>query len=78
MHLPVAWNRDRSQCGVVVVRRLDAGGNRAGRHGVAASTVSGHLAALHAAGLLTRRRYRHTVVYQQSPLGAQLAQPRLT
>jgi hypothetical protein len=47
----------------------------AGRHGVAASTVSGHLAALHAAGLLTRRRYRHTVVYQQSPLGTQLAQP---
>ncbi len=48
----------------------------AGRHGVAASTVSGHLAALHAAGLLTRRRYRHTVVYQQTPLGAALAQPQ--
>ena len=48
----------------------------AGRHGVAPSTVSEHLAALRAAGLLTRRRYRHTVVYQQSPLGAQLAQPQ--
>ena len=48
----------------------------AGRHGVAASTVSGHLAVLYQAGLLSRRRYRHTVVYQQSPLGADLAQPR--
>ena len=48
----------------------------AARHGVAASTVSEHLAVLHQAGLLTRRRYRHTVVYQQTPLGADLAQPR--
>jgi DNA-binding transcriptional ArsR family regulator len=48
----------------------------AGRHGVAASTVSEHLAVLHQAGLLSRRRYRHSVVYQQSPLGAQLARPR--
>ena len=45
------------------------------RHGVAPSTVSEHLAALHRAGLVTRHRYRHVVVYQQTPLGAELAQP---
>lgn len=46
------------------------------RHGVAPSTVSEHLAVLHQAGLVTRRRYRHAIIYQQAPLGAQLAQPR--
>jgi DNA-binding transcriptional ArsR family regulator len=45
------------------------------RHEVAASTVSEHLSVLHRAGLVTRRRYRHTVIYQQAPLGAELAQP---
>lgn len=43
------------------------------RHGLAPSTVSGHLAALHNARLITRRRHRHTVFYQQAPLGAELA-----
>jgi len=43
------------------------------RHGLAPSTVSEHLAALHHARLLTRRRHRHAVMYQQSPLGAELA-----
>ena len=42
------------------------------------STVSEHLAVLHRAGLVTRRRYRHSVVYQQAPLGAQLTQARST
>src|SRR5262249_29768426 len=39
------------------------------RHGLAPSTVSGHLAALHDARLVTRRRHRHAVLYQQTPLG---------
>ncbi len=43
------------------------------RHGLAPSTVSEHLTALHHAGLITRRRYRHTVIYQQAPLGTELA-----
>ena len=43
------------------------------RHGLAPSTVSGHLAALHHARLITRQRHRHTVLYQQAPLGAELA-----
>jgi DNA-binding transcriptional ArsR family regulator len=46
------------------------------RHGVAPSTVSEHLAVLFQAGLVTRRRHKHTVVYQQAPLGTELAQPR--
>jgi DNA-binding transcriptional ArsR family regulator len=45
------------------------------RHEVAPSTVSEHLAVLHRAGLLTRRRLGHAVVYQQSALGAELARP---
>jgi len=52
------------------------------RHGLAPSTVSEHLAALHGARLVTRRRRRHDVLYQQTPLGAELAnggrQPRRT
>jgi DNA-binding MarR family transcriptional regulator len=52
------------------------------RHGLAPSTVSEHLAALHGARLATRRRSRHDVLYQQTPLGAELAtggnQPRRT
>lgn len=43
------------------------------RHGLAASTVSGHLTALRGARLITRQRHRHTVLYQQAPLGAELA-----
>jgi len=43
------------------------------RHGLAPSTVSEHLAALHGARLITRRRHRHDVLYQQAPLGAELA-----
>jgi hypothetical protein len=43
------------------------------RHGLAPSTVSEHLAALHGARLVTRRRHRHDVLYQQAPLGAELA-----
>jgi DNA-binding transcriptional ArsR family regulator len=43
------------------------------RHGLAPSTVSEHLAALHDARLITRRRHRHAVMYQQTPLGTQLA-----
>jgi DNA-binding HxlR family transcriptional regulator len=45
------------------------------RHNLAPSTVSQHLVALHQARLVTRRRHRHTVLYQQTPLGAELAQP---
>ena len=45
------------------------------RHDLAPSTVSQHLVALHQARLVTRRRHRHTVIYQQAPLGAELAQP---
>ncbi len=48
-------------------------GTLARRHGLAASTVSEHLTALHDALLITRRRHRHSVMYQQTPLGAQLA-----
>ncbi len=43
------------------------------RHGLAASTVSEHLGALRAARLVTSRRHRHAVMYQQTPLGAELA-----
>ena len=43
------------------------------RHELAPSTVSEHLAILHHAHLITRRRHRHTVLYQQAPLGAELA-----
>jgi DNA-binding transcriptional ArsR family regulator len=42
------------------------------RHGLAPSTVSAHLTALHNARLITRRRHRHAVIYQQTPLGAEL------
>jgi DNA-binding transcriptional ArsR family regulator len=45
----------------------------AGRHGLAPSTVSEHLAALYQSRLVTRRRHRHAVLYQQTPLGAELA-----
>jgi len=43
------------------------------RHDLAPSTVSEHLTVLHHAGLITRRRHRHTVIYQQTPLGTELA-----
>ena len=43
------------------------------RHDLAPSTVSEHLTVLHHAGLITRRRYRHSVIYQQTPLGTELA-----
>lgn len=43
------------------------------RHELAPSTVSEHLTALHHARLITRRRHRHDVIYQQTPLGAELA-----
>jgi DNA-binding transcriptional ArsR family regulator len=46
------------------------------RHGLAPSTVSEHLAALHGARLIARRRHRHTVIYQQTPLGTELAHGR--
>jgi DNA-binding transcriptional ArsR family regulator len=42
------------------------------RHGLAPSTVSEHLTALHQARLITRRRHRHAVLYQQTPLGTLL------
>lgn len=45
----------------------------AGRHGLAPSTVSGHLTALYQARLVTRRRHRHAVLYQQTTLGTELA-----
>ena len=48
------------------------------RHGLAPSTVSEHLAILHQAGLITRRRHRHTVFYQQTPLGTELAHGQRT
>lgn len=44
------------------------------RHGLAPSTVSEHLAALHNARLVTRHRYRHAVLYQRTPLGTSLAE----
>jgi DNA-binding transcriptional ArsR family regulator len=43
------------------------------RHGLAPSTVSEHLAALHGARLVTRHRQRHAVLYQQTTLGTELA-----
>jgi len=43
------------------------------RHDLAPSTVSEHLTVLHHAGLITRRRHRHTVIYPQTPLGTELA-----
>jgi DNA-binding transcriptional ArsR family regulator len=43
------------------------------RHGLAASTVSEHLAALRAARLVASRRQRHAVIYAQTRLGAELA-----
>ncbi|HUY52510.1 MAG TPA: DUF5937 family protein [Streptosporangiaceae bacterium] len=43
------------------------------RHGLAASTVSEHLSALRDARLVTGRRHRHAVMYQQTRLGADLA-----
>jgi Family of unknown function (DUF5937) len=43
------------------------------RHSLAPSTVSEHLAVLYHARLLTRRRHRHAVIYQQTPLGTELA-----
>jgi DNA-binding HxlR family transcriptional regulator len=43
------------------------------RHDLAPSTVSEHLTVLHHTGLITRRRHRHTVIYQQTPLGTELA-----
>lgn len=45
------------------------------RHDVAPSTVSEHLAVLHQASLVTRRRRGRAVVYQQTPLGTELARP---
>jgi DNA-binding MarR family transcriptional regulator len=48
------------------------------RHNLAPSTVSQHLVALHQARLVTRRRHRHTVIYQQAPLGAELARAHST
>ena len=43
------------------------------RHQLAPSTVSEQLTALHQARLITRRRHRHAVLYQQTPLGTLLA-----
>jgi DNA-binding transcriptional ArsR family regulator len=43
------------------------------RHGLAPSTVSEHLAVLHEAGLVARRRHRHTILYHQTSLGTELA-----
>jgi DNA-binding transcriptional ArsR family regulator len=43
------------------------------RHDLAPSTVSEHLTVLRHAGLVNRRRHRHTVLYQQTPLGTELA-----
>ncbi len=43
------------------------------RHELAASTVSEHLAALRDARLVTNRRDRHAVMYQQTQLGTALA-----
>ncbi len=40
------------------------------RHGLAPSTVSEHLSALRNARLVTRRRHRHAVMYQQTPCWA--------
>jgi DNA-binding transcriptional ArsR family regulator len=43
------------------------------RHGLAPSTVSEHLSVLRAAGLIARSRHRHSVMYEQTPLGSDLA-----
>jgi len=43
------------------------------RHGLAPSTVSEHLSALRDARLVSSRRQRHAVMYQQTRLGAALA-----
>lgn len=43
------------------------------RHGLAPSTVSEHLAVLHQSGLIARSRHRHSVMYEQTPLGSDLA-----
>ncbi|MVO90054.1 helix-turn-helix domain-containing protein [Streptomyces sp. p1417] len=43
------------------------------RLGLAPSSVSAHLAALRAAGLLTSRRQGHQVLYERTPLGVALA-----
>ena len=40
---------------------------------LAPSSVSAHLSALRAAGLLTSRRYGHQVLYERTPLGIALA-----
>ncbi|HEY7485908.1 MAG TPA: DUF5937 family protein [Streptosporangiaceae bacterium] len=45
----------------------------AARHGLSAGGVSAHLAALHGAGLLVRRRHRHEVRYARTALGDALA-----
>lgn len=46
------------------------------RHGLAAATVSQHLAALRGAGLVTPRRHRHSVLYQSTDLGNRLLDRR--
>jgi DNA-binding MarR family transcriptional regulator len=43
------------------------------RHALAPSTVSQHLAVLHSARLISRRRHRHAVIYQRTALGTELA-----
>lgn len=45
----------------------------AARHGLAPSTVSSHLAALHTAGLLDARRQGYYVLYERTALGDRLA-----
>lgn len=45
----------------------------AARHGLAPSTVSAHLTTMRDAGLVVARRHRHTLMYQQTPLGGSLA-----
>ncbi|MGW1873749.1 ArsR/SmtB family transcription factor [Streptomyces sp. NPDC001975] len=42
------------------------------RLGVSPGTVSQHLGVLHRAGLVTRARHGHLVLYLRSPLGDQL------
>jgi DNA-binding transcriptional ArsR family regulator len=44
----------------------------AARHGLSASGVSAHLAALHDAGLVVKRRHRHEVRYGRTALGEAL------
>ncbi|WP_368666334.1 ArsR/SmtB family transcription factor [Micromonospora sp. BL4] len=41
--------------------------------GLSPSTVSQHLGVLHRAGLVTRARHRHVVLYLRSPLGHRLS-----